>query len=251
MATYEQLRDKVISWSNRDREVFGRDETTQNAQLKDFMQYAADKAYRILRVPALEKTYVYTIDEVAHAAWIENNCLPIPADLTEFISLIKTEGTGVSGEYTLVYDEKADYRTFSNRYSNKYSSSYWTRRGGDMLLAEFPGVGPGDVFELYYYGRLPALDSVYNQEQVTELEARGVTGLVPDESPVPNWLRDENERVVLFGALAEAFAYLGEDEAQQKYMAMFQQEINELNKEEAMRRASGGNVQTHFNSNLL
>ena len=42
---------------------------------------------------------------------------------------------------------------------------------------------------------------------------------------VPNWLRDENERVVLMGALAEAFFYLQENEESQKYAALFQAEI--------------------------
>ena len=246
MATYEGLVNKVLSWSNRDREVFGNSTEAQNAQLKDFLQYAADKAYRTLRVPALEKTYVYTIDETDHEAWIRNCCLPIPTDLTEFISLIKTEGAGVNTNVPLVYDEKTDYRTFRNTYADRYSSSYWTRFGGNMLLAPFPGINAEDKFELYYYGRLPALDEIY---PVGTDESFGTTGL--DGTLTPNWLRDENERILLFGALAEAFAYLGEDDMQAKYLQMYQQEIDELNKEEGQRRASGGNVQVHYNSGLI
>ena len=246
MATYEGLVNKVLSWSNRDREVFGNSTEAQNAQLKDFLQYAADKAYRTLRVPALEKTYVYTIDETDHEAWITNCCLPIPTDLTEFISLIKTEGAGVNTNVPLVYDEKTDYRTFRNTYADRYSSAYWTRFGGNMLLAPFPGINAGDKFELYYYGRLPALDEPY---PVGSDVIFGTTGL--DGTLTPNWLRDENERVLLFGALAEAFAYLGEDDMQAKYLQMYQQEIDELNKEEGQRRASGGNVQVHYNSGLI
>ena len=250
MATYEGLVNKVLSWSNRDREVFGNSTEAQNAQLKDFLQYAADKAYRTLRVPALEKTYVYRIDGQMNADWIANCCLPIPSDLTEFISLIKTEGAGVSTNNPLVFDEKTDYRTFRNTYADRYSSAYWTRFGGNMLLAPFPGINAGDVFELYYYGRLPELDATYSPTQVLEFEAIGVNGIVVGDS-IPNWLRDENERVLLFGALAEAFAYLGEDDMQAKYLQMYQQEIDELNREEGQRRASGGNVQVHYNSGLI
>ena len=250
MATYEGLVNKVLSWSNRDIEVFGGNpDPKYNEQLKDFIQYAADKAYRTLRVPALEKTYVYRIDET-HGNWIANCCLPIPSDLTEFISLIKTEGAGVSTNNPLVYDEKTDYRTFRNTYADRYSSAYWTRFGGNMLLAPFPGINEGDVFELYYYGRLPALDDTYSQEQIDEFAVIGVTGINVGDS-IPNWLRDENERVILFGALAEAFAYLGEDDMQAKYLQMYQQEIDELNREEGQRRASGGNVQVHYNSGLI
>ena len=70
-------------------------------------------------------------------------------------------------------------------------------------------------------------------------------------SPVPNWLRDENERILLMGALAEVFFYLQEDDQAQKYTALFQQEIQELNNEDVMRNASGGNVQMNFNGRGL
>ena len=70
-------------------------------------------------------------------------------------------------------------------------------------------------------------------------------------SPVPNWLRDENERILLMGALAEVFFYLQEDDQAQKYTALFQQEIQELNSEDVMRNASGGNVQMNFNGRGL
>ena len=42
---------------------------------------------------------------------------------------------------------------------------------------------------------------------------------------VPDWLREENERVVLFGALQEAFTYLQEEDQAAKYLQLFFQEI--------------------------
>ena len=68
---------------------------------------------------------------------------------------------------------------------------------------------------------------------------------------VPNWLREENERVVLFGALQEAFTYLQEEDQAAKYLQLFFQEIDELNTEDKMRNASGGNVQVNFNGRGL
>ena len=68
---------------------------------------------------------------------------------------------------------------------------------------------------------------------------------------IAHWLRDENERIVLFGALAEAFAYLQEDTMQQKYSQMFVDQINLINREETMRKALGGNVQINFNGRGL
>ncbi len=82
--------------------------------------------------------------------------------------------------------------------------------------------------------------------------AAGTTGTVQMfGNPVPNWLRDENERVILMGGLAEVFFYLQENEEAQKYAALFTQEMLELNKEEMMLRSSGGNVQVNFNGRGL
>ena len=66
-----------------------------------------------------------------------------------------------------------------------------------------------------------------------------------------HWLRDENERVLLMGALAEAFAYLQDDDQAAKYKQLFNEEILELNNEDAQRNASGGNVQVTFNGRGL
>ena len=51
--TYTQLTALVRSWSNRDEEV------VRDAIIQDALKYAADKAYRTLRVPPLENVAVY------------------------------------------------------------------------------------------------------------------------------------------------------------------------------------------------
>ena len=68
---------------------------------------------------------------------------------------------------------------------------------------------------------------------------------------VSNWLKDQNERVLLNGALAEVFFYLAEPESATQYASLFSAEINELNTEERKRKSSGGNVQVNFNGNNL
>ena len=62
-----------------------------------------------------------------------------------------------------------------------------------------------------------------------------------------NWLRDQNERVLLFGALYHIFDYLQEDDQAQKYLQRFYESLSELNDEERNRRSSGGNVQINYN----
>ena len=62
-----------------------------------------------------------------------------------------------------------------------------------------------------------------------------------------NWIRDENEKALLFGALHQCFDYLGEDQMSQKYLQKAALEIQQLNAEEGQRRNSGGNQQVNFN----
>ena len=51
--TYTELVALVRNWSNRDEEVVSDD------IIKDSLRYAADKAYRSLRVPPLENVATY------------------------------------------------------------------------------------------------------------------------------------------------------------------------------------------------
>ena len=68
---------------------------------------------------------------------------------------------------------------------------------------------------------------------------------------VGNWLRDENEKLLLFGALAEAFTYLDDMEMAQKYSGRFTAELTNLNDEDNMRKYKGGHIQTHYYGPLI
>lgn len=298
--TYSQLITLVRNWSNRDIEVL------PNSIVADCLRYAADKAYRKLRVPPLEHTLVYR-DGLEAATTSTNNRfasvteLAVPTDLIEFIQI---RGVDSEGRTTRLFNEKADVRTFNDVYSEKYSDlAVWTRQGNCILLSPgfaaagtsggSLGFGNEEAFEIYYYRRLPALHAHYNVSAananlnlntvITEMNPAPMavsdtdeeipTGILyqdamgmffdADTDPstltevmvygnaVPNWLRDENERVILMGALAEIFFYLQENEEAQKYAQLFQMEIDELNKEDQMRNASGGNVQVNFNGRGL
>ena len=333
--TYNEMVQLVRDWSNRDLEAL------PDPIIQDSLRWAADKAYRTLRVPPLENTLYYSAAQLEAATSSTNNRfasvteLGIPEDLVEFIQI---RGVDSEGRTTRMFNEKADVRTFNDLYAEKYNdSAFWTRQGNCILLSPgfgnagnnygSTGVGSEDGIEIYYYRRLPALNAVFepsaanfnalpfalpNQTPVfdnnlghvipigsanaflTVVETGGTllytTGyrnaagqnfivaaypteeardaaqtrlIVPDNTvanpstirvegmEIPNWLRDENERVVLMGALAEVFFYLQEDDQAQKYSALFQQEIQELNNEDVMRNASGGNVQMNFNGRGL
>jgi len=176
-----------------------------------------------------------------------------------------------------LFNEKTDLRTFYDFNDSEVYTNYFTRKGGKVLLSG--DIKEGDVLELFYYRRLAALDArpqlpdgltlaaaqadTDSYEVITEsawealsyLEQRTYEPIsgsyVRSTQEIPNWLKDQNERVILFGALVNVFDYLQEDQQAQKYRAKFGQSIVELNEEEKKRKASAGNAYVRFNANGL
>ena len=308
----------VRNWSNRDVEAL------PNTIIADAIRYAADKAYRQLRIAPLEHTVNYTAEQLMRGTTGSNNRfssvteLAIPNDLIEFIQIREHDEFGRT---TRLFNEKADLRTFNDLYAEKYNDfAFWTRFGNCIQLAPgfgnvgqnfgSTGVGQATGIELHYYRRLPSFHARYDisaananlglntmvdgdnplptavmdtpevipvntENQIFSITTaaavdtpsittyydnnNAVGGVNPLPvpvgmlfgNPVPNWLKDENERVVLMGALAECFFYLQENDEAQKYAQLFTTEIQELNNEDVMRNASGGNVQINFNGRGL
>ena len=290
--TYSQLVAKVREWSNRDEEV------VSDSIIEDGLKYAADKAYRKLRVPPLENVAIYdnaTLTAATVNATSNSNSITeiqLPYDLIEFIQIREVNEAGIT---TRVFNEKVDIRTFNDALAEKYIGyNYWARQQNIIYLT--PGFGQGGIggantIELYYYRRLPALNARYsvtvlnyvagflttvgagaginnsallyfNSNTSTTAYATQAAAQAADPAgtvtstyymgnETSNWLRDNNERILLFGALAEVFAYVQEDDQAQKYMQLFNNEIAELNDEDAKRNASGGNLQINFNGRGL
>lgn len=317
MRTYNEMINLVRNWSNRDKEVI------TDSIIGDCLNYAADKAYRKLRVPPLEQVVTYSSSDLIANTNDANNGTPsitkleIPSNLIEFIQIRALDS---DNRTTRVFNEKSDIRTFFDPYAEKYSSiAYWSRQGNDILLS--PGFKNGSAggqensIELYYYGRLFALDARYEVTAANANISESYISEVTVNNPIPtnlrtgeqvnsaslkkavytldsdssivstkyyettvadgnitaapsgqtrtittntyygvevdNWLRDENERIILNGALAEAFIYLNEPDSASLYANVFASEIQEMNQEETKRKASGGNVQFNFNGNGL
>ena len=285
MATYSEMVTKVRDWSNRDAEVLS------DSNVNDFLEYAADDCYRLLRIPPLEHVHRYTVSGAG-------DLLTIPEDLSEFIELRQVLTTGLTGYE--VYQAKNDIRSFHDPYVQSGTDGYfrWTRQQNCIIV--HPSYSDGDVFELFYYRRLSDLNAQYDVNVdnytagfltytadapmtatdvyaglyfptgTTAAQAQAMTdadgnALVPtaaettDNTQVfyfqgqeaDNWLRDRHDRTLLFGALSYAFTYLNELESQQIYRGKFMEEIEKLNKEEDMRRALGGNIQVLFNTGGL
>ena len=283
--SYDALVAKVRDWANRDAE------TLPDSIIQDALSYANDVANRELKVPALEAVATYSPTS-------QGENFTIPDDLTEFISLRRTDDSGPNVEnQSIVYNHKSDYRTFRDIGAGQYNFYRWTRRENQILV--HPQYNNNETYELYYYRRLPALNARYG---VTAANANiaGLLTELPDGGTAPsgatvgtlysltvdgtvtyyatlaaanaaredgdtqtpeshefygnearNWLRDEQEKILIWGALTHCFNYLGEDQMAAKYLQLFQQEIQLLNDEEGRRKVSGGNTQQNFDGFLI
>jgi hypothetical protein len=298
--TYTQFVALVRDWSNRDTSAL------PDSIIQDSLNYAADKAYRKLRISALEKTVSYNSASLIAATTTGNGYadskteITVPSDLIEFIQIREKDASGIT---TRVFNEKQDVRSFNDPFSTRYDSlAYWTRSNNNVvsLSPAFSETGLGSPvkIEIIYYGRLADLDAVYNvtptnyaiglltekaqgdvetilgstrqtavalffvtgsntayatlsEAQTADTQSAGTTTKYYWGKEAANWLRDQNERILLMGALAECYAYLQDDDQAAKYLALYQQEIDELNNEDKRRNSSGGNVQINYTGSGL
>ena len=157
--TYVELTALVRSWANRNVDV------VSDSIINDSLRYAADKAYRTLRIPPLENVAVYSKTDL-EAATMRNNYgltkteIRLPFDLIEFIQIKELDENGAT---VRVFNEKLDIRTFNDVNAEKYSNmNYWARQRNMVYLT--PGFNNGSTansIELLYYRRLPALNARY------------------------------------------------------------------------------------------
>ena len=233
---YDALVTKVRDWANRDSTVLS------DSIISDFLDYSADTCYRELRIPPLEVTYSYPTVTTAG-----DTSLQIPPDLTEIMIFKVTDSAGKVS----VFDNRLDLRSFEDQYTTMGDGSF-SRKGSSILF--YPESAVGDIYELHYYRRLFDMDATYvvNQDNIdngnTTVSSVGATDAVefPASSgsyhtgnEVYNWLRDDNERVLLWGALHHAHEYLGDEAKSASYIQKQMSGITDLNLEETKRRTSG------------
>jgi len=189
-----------------------------------------------------------------------------------------------------VFNEVTDSRTFFDLYSEKYSVYNWMWQDDKIFIHPQLAVGaiveihyykrlPAlnalyNVAPINYVISLSDANQPYLELVVsggtnlyfstassvtkcfaTYAEAQAYNATVTTKmyigKEVPNWLRDQNERMLIWGALYNLGAYLFDDKMEQRYQGKFMDNIASVNKEEKFRRASGGNVQVNFNTNGL
>ena len=292
--TYQDTITRVRDWANR----VGSERALPDSVIEDGLLYAADEAYRLLEVAALEHTGTYpalVASDIEDADSRGIGVLRVPRDSTGNFLQIRRTATTAGTDDSFVYNVRQDLRGFEDR-GTPTCAGTWTRKGNEFKV--FPAE-IGDVFEVHYYRRLPALDARYTvnaanantggllSEVTTNYPAP--TGVTPSElfsltvngaityyatmaaanaaratgdTQTPeshsfygleafNWLRDEQNKILLFGALWHVMDYLENTQEAQTWGTRFQAEIQTLNTEERMRRGSGGNAQVTYSAGGL
>ena len=300
MANYSTMITLVRDWSNRDSSVVHDDIISRS------LTWAADRVYRELRIPPLEYTAEFDIEasdiEQVLYRGLQYLKLPIPENMIEPIYIRKVnDGT--------TYNSRIDRRTIFDETADRYLDSYTQIGSNYELLGSFQ---TGQVIEIHYYRRLPALNETYQflpenfgmdylrpiaassgPPPVVSTFATGLTaniqvagadatdalyfptgtteaqivayqpaisdirtsydgdhtvGMRFTSLEVQHWLRDENERMLIYGALQEVFNYLDEPETMARYAGLFNEEIMKLNQEQMKRMASGGNLRVSYSA---
>jgi hypothetical protein len=186
---------------------------------------------------------------------------------------------------SIVFHEVTDSRTFFDPTAEKYSVYNFMWKGNKAYF--HPQLAEGTVLEICYYRRLPALNATYDvvsynylqgladnlqpylavgtgtdtplyfaggipYDTYTEAASHGtVTTSYWTGKEVDNWLRDQNERVLMEGSLMYLGGYLFDKDMESRYSTRFNASIQSLNTEERKRRSSGGNIQMNINGGGL
>jgi len=296
MATpkYNALISKVRDWSNKPESS-----TISDSVIESCLGYSADECYRTLRIPPLETTVEYTVEaddnigdgstsnSMYNAAYTS---FSMPEDLTEFTFIRTKVNNSNTTSSNRVFNEITDRRGFFDIFNETYSAYNWMWLEGKVYIR--PQLAVGDVLQIGYYRRLPALDGLYSVVPINYIVGQTDStqpyldvGTIVDTplytsvnasvtkcfsnlsdataygtpvtthyftgKEIPNWLRDSNERLLIWGALGHLGAYLMDDTMEKRYLGKFMADIESLNKEEKFRRARGGNIHIGFNANGL
>jgi len=189
-----------------------------------------------------------------------------------------------------VFNEVSDSRTFFDLYSEKYSVYNWMWQDNKIFIHPQLAVGAEVEIHYFkrlpslnatynvapinyitsltdqqqpyltlvetggtnlYFSTLNGVTKCFSTFEAATLYATPVTTKMYVGNEVPHWLRDQNERLLIWGGLYNLGAYLFDDKMEQRYQKKFEENIYSLNREEKWRRASGGNVQVNFNTNGL
>ena len=272
------LRTTVADWLNRS--------DLTNAQLDQFIEMGEAKIYELLRVPALEKTVVFTVTD---------SRITIPADFIELIEIRKT-GVGAcsvnpstnttpalcasaNGVWTSTSDNddiiltRTDTRNLFS--SDKHSISHaFARDGGEFVLTDASGrVNASGAYTIRYHKVDNAIGALYTNGEVFRSQSTFCTALTRQSSGASgatfaayspangygsctinhadvekdSWLLNDYE-IILYAALSVASQYLGNDDDALKFNGLFMEQIAATNIRANNAELKGANVLMRFQS---
>ena len=274
---YSRIVDSVIAWANTDTNAIS------YSQVKECLEFAADDIYHTLEVPPLERTEVY------NNITTEGERLALPSDFVRAIELrlIRSNNTSTGSTAYYVYNEMYDIRSFHDEFIEKPPYHY-AREENELIIS--PGYSPDSVLELYYYRRLPDVDAryavnaanntsglLYRQSSQAALMTAVQTAESdpnvftkdPDlasqivENPTglptgfylgqiaPHWLRDQNKKLLLFGAVAHVHDFLEDTPMATVYKQKYADELQLLMQEDFRRKYKGANIRQSFDNRLI
>ena len=270
------LRTTVADWLNRS--------DLTNAQLDQFIEMGEAKVYELLRVPALEKTVVFTVTD---------SRIIIPADFIELIEIRKTgvgscsvnptvnttpalctsaDGvwTSTSNDDDIVLNRTDTRNLFS---SDKHSiRNSFARDGGEFVLTDTSGnINASGAYIVKYYKVDNAIGELYTNAEVFRSQSTFCTALKRQSNAAAgatfvayspangygdctinhadvekdSWLLNDYE-IILYAALSVASEYLGNDEDIAKFTRLFIEKITATNTRADNAELKGANVQMRF-----
>ena len=289
MPTYANFTALVRDWSNKDSSVLSDTRIQDCLRYAADKCYRNLRVAALENTITYNSTALNAATTAANTFLPSQTDLTLPTDLIEFIQIREIDSAGRTCRVFNEKTDLRTFNDWSALKTSYIG--YFSRQGNTLLLAPGFGqansLSTADKIELHYYRRLPALNAQYdvtpanysagfltqdnaaavslffvngdnNTAYATQSEATaadtgnaGTNNAKYRGNEAANWLRDENERVLLMGALAEVFYYLQDDDQGVKYKKLFDQEIFELNDEDSKRNAAGGNVQVNFSGRGL
>ena len=289
MPTYANFTALVRDWSNKDSSVLSDTRIQDCLRYAADKCYRNLRVAALENTITYNSTALEAATTAANTFLPSQTDLTLPTDLIEFIQIREIDSAGRTCRVFNEKTDLRTFNDWSALKTSYIG--YFSRQGNTLLLAPGFGqansLSTADKIELHYYRRLPALNALYdvtpanyaagfltqdnaaavslffvngdtNTAYATQSEATaadtgnaGTNNAKYKGNEAANWLRDENERVLLIGALAEVFYYLQDDDQGVKYKKLFDQEIFELNDEDSKRNAAGGNVQVNFSGRGL
>lgn len=289
MPTYANFTALVRDWSNKDSSVLSDTRIQDCLRYAADKCYRNLRVAALENTITYNSTALEAATTAANTFLPSQTDLTLPTDLIEFIQIREIDSAGRTCRVFNEKTDLRTFNDWSALKTSYIG--YFSRQGNTLLLAPGFGqansLSTADKIELHYYRRLPALNAAYdvtpanyaagfltqdnaaavslffvngdtNTAYATQSEATaadtgnaGTNNAKYKGNEAANWLRDENERVLLMGALAEVFYYLQDDDQGVKYKKLFDQEIFELNDEDSKRNAAGGNVQVNFSGRGL